>query len=162
MQAEMLQRIHSGHQGITKCFERAKQSIWWPGISKQIKEMIHKCLICCQQLTQQAEPLLPTVFPDYPWQKVGADLFTFKGSNYLLLIDYYSHYVEMCKLHSTTSTATIQHMKSIFARHGIPETLISDNGPQFSADSFAHFAKEFDFQYQTSSPNFPQSNGEVE
>ena len=158
----MLQRIHSGHQGITKCFERAKQSIWWPGISKQIEEMIHKCLICCQQLTQQAEPLLPTVFPDYPLQKVGADLFTFKGSNYLLLIDYYSHYVEMCKLHSTTSTATIQHMKSIFARHGIPETLISNNGPQFSADSFAHFAKEFDFQYQTSSPNFPQSNGEVE
>ena len=76
-----------------------------------------------------------------------------------MLIDYYSCYVEMCKLHSTTSTATIQHMKSILARHGIPETL---NGPQFSEDSFAHFAKEFDFQHQTISPNFPQSNGEVE
>ena len=53
-------------------------------------------------------------------------------------------------------------MKSIFTRHNIPETLISDNGPQFSADSFAQFAKEFDFQHQTSSPNYPQSNGGVE
>ena len=66
---------------------------------------------------------------EYPWQKVGADLFTFKGSDYLLLIDYYSRYVEMSKLYSTTSLTIMQHMKSIFAWHGIPEILISDNGP---------------------------------
>ena len=136
--------------------------MWWPGISKQIEETVQKCLRCCQHLTQRAEPLLPTVFPDYPWQKVGVDLFVFKGSSYLLLIDYYSRYVEMSKLHSTTSTAVIQHMKSIFARHGITEILISDNGPQFAAEIFTQFAKNFDFQHQTSSPNFPQGNGEIE
>ena len=53
-------------------------------------------------------------------------------------------------------------MKSIFARHGIPEILISDNVPQFSSDVFTQFAKDFDFQHQTSSSNFPQSNGEIE
>ena len=93
---------------------------------------------------------------------MGVDLFAFKGSSYLLLIDYHSRYVEMSKLHSTTSAAVIQHMKSIYARHGIPEILVSDNGPQFSAEIFTQFAQNFDFQHQTSSPNFPQGNGEIE
>ena len=70
--------------------------------------------------------------------------------------------VLLCQDVQVTSTATIQHMKSIFAQHSIPETLISDNGPQILADSFAHFAKEFDVQHQTSSLNFLQSNGEME
>ena len=162
IRTEILQKLHSGHQGITKCCDRAKQSVWWPGISKQIEETVQKCLRCCQHLTQRAETLLPTVFPDYLWQKVEVDLFAFKGSSYLLLIDYYSRYVEMSKMHSTTSAAVIQRMKSIFARHGIAEILISDNGPQFAAEIFTQFAQNFDFQHQTSSPNFPQGNGEIE
>ena len=98
-----------GTPGHHKCRERAKQSVWWLGISKQIEEMIQKCLVGCPYHIQHAEPLLPTMFPDYPWQKVGADLFTFKGSDYLLMIDYYSCYVEMSKLYSTTSLTIIQH-----------------------------------------------------
>ena len=93
---------------------------------------------------------------------MGVDFFAFKGSSYLLLIDYYSRYVEMSKLHSTTSAAVIQHMKSIYTRHGIPEILVSDNGPQFSAEIFTQFTQNFDFQHQTNSPNFPQGNGEIE
>ena len=68
----------------------------------------------------------------------------------------------MSKLHSTTSAAVTQHMKFIYARHGIPEILVSDNGPQFSAETFTQFAQNFDFQHQTSSPNFLQGNGEIE
>ena len=93
---------------------------------------------------------------------VGVNLFALNGSSYLLLIDYYFRYVEMSKLYSTTSAAVIQHMKSIFTRHGIPEILISDNGPQFAAEIFTQFAQNFDFQHQTSSPNFSQGNGEIE
>ena len=86
----------------------------------------------------------------------------FKGYDYLLLIDYYSRYVEISKLYSTTSVTVIQHMKSIFAWHGIPGIIISDNGPQFSSDVFTKFAKDFHFQNKTSSPNFLQRNGEIE
>ena len=56
----------------------------------------------------------------------------------------------------------IQHTKSIFARHGIPESVISDNGPQYSADAYKQFAKEYRFQHISSSPYYPQSNGEAE
>ena len=162
LQKEILMKLHTGHLGITKCQERAKQSVWWPRIGKHIEEEVQKCLVCSQFRQQNVEPLLPTNFPDYPWQKVAADLFTWKGTKFLILVDYYSRYIEMSKLSSTTSSSVIQHIKSILARHGIPETFVSDNGPQFSSLAFTQFALDYGFHHQTSSPNYPQSNGEAE
>ena len=100
--------------------------------------------------------------PTLPWQKVGTDLFEWKDSTYLLIIDYFSRYIEIAKLHHTTSEDVILHMKSIFARHGIPEVVMSDNGPQYSSYQFSYFAKDYGFTHLTSSPHFPQSNGEAE
>lgn len=90
------------------------------------------------------------------------DLFDYKGSTYLLIIDYYSRYIEIAKLSKTTAGDVINHCKSIFARHGIPEMVISDNGPQFAAESFKEFAQGYNFDHVTSSPYYPQSNGELE
>lgn len=81
---------------------------------------------------------------------------------YLLLVDYFSRFIEVAKLTHTTSIAVIGHMKSIFARHGIPVEVRSDNGPQFSSERFQKFASEWGFVHTTSSPRFPQSNGEAE
>ena len=64
--------------------------------------------------------------PEYPWQTVGTDLFEI---HYLLIVDYFSRYPEVIQLTSTTSTAVIRTLKSVFSRHGIPETVRSDNGP---------------------------------
>jgi hypothetical protein len=110
-----------------------------------------------------AEPLIPSQFPLYPWQIVGTDLFEWKKEVYLLVVDYYSRFIEIALLPSSPSSAnTIHRMKSIFARHGIPEIVISDNGPQYSSKEFKEFAREYRFAHQTSSPHFPQSNGEAE
>ena len=68
----------------------------------------------------------------------------------------------MAKLTGLTSKSVINHTKSIFARYGIPETVISDNGPQFSSEAYAQFAREYGFEHVTSSPNHPQGNGEAE
>ena len=112
--------------------------------------------------SQQAEPLMPTPLPTLPWQKVGVDLFEYKKSSYIIMIDYFSYFIEVAKLTSTSSTAVITRMKSIFARHGIPYCVMSDNGPQFSADTFSSFAKEYGFTHYTNSPRYPQANCEVE
>ena len=83
--------------------------------------------------------------------------------NYLLVIDYRSRYVEVSALLSSqTSREIIRGLKSIFARHGVPEVVRSDNGPQFDSAEFAKFAKEWQFEHVTSSPRYAQSNGEVE
>jgi len=100
--------------------------------------------------------------PEYPWQVVGTDLFEIDGTHYLLTVDYFSRYPEVNKLTSTTSATVIAALKSIFSRHGIPEIVRSDNGPQYSSREFAKFASSYEFNHITSSPRFPQSNGQVE
>ena len=87
---EMLDRIHEGHQGITKCRQRTKASIWWPGLSRQLEDMIQSCRKCVMQRVQRPEPLIPTAVPDRPWQVLRTDLFTLKGRTYLLVVDYRS------------------------------------------------------------------------
>ncbi|XP_046855956.1 uncharacterized protein K02A2.6-like [Xenia sp. Carnegie-2017] len=163
LRLDILEKIHAGHQGIRKCRERARESVWWPGLSKHIENMVTDCSICCKYRENHAEPLLTTCFPQRPWQKVATDLFEHSGKNYVLVVDYYSRYFEIAPLKkSTTAEDVINHMKSIFSRHGIPETVVTDNGPQYAAAIFSKFAEEWGFTHLTSSPRYPQSNGEAE
>jgi hypothetical protein len=133
-------------------------------MSEKITEMVNRCDVCrTYQKRQTKEPLQPHSVPERPWQKIGVDLFTFSQQEYLLLVDYYSKFIEVEWLKSDTRSATIiTHLKSQFARHGIPEIVISDNGPQFSSREFQAFAKEWEFSHQTSSPYHAQSNGMAE
>ena len=162
LRQDILARLHTGHQGITKCRQRASQSVWWPGLSKELEQLVSTCVECCRFKQQKAEPLQPAAFPQLPWQKVASDLFVWKNSHYLLVIDYFSRFIEIAKLTSETTGGVIKHMSSIFARHGIPQELVSDNGPQYSSREFANFAKEYGFEHTTSSPQYPQANGEAE
>ena len=92
----------------------------------------------------------------------SADLFELKGQPFLLVTDYFSSYIEVAKLSHTTSPDIAVQLKSMFARHGIPDQLISDNGPQFSANTFTKFTEEYRFAHIKTSPRFPQVNSEVE
>ena len=160
---KMLEKVHASHQGIIKCRERAKRSVWWPGLSKHLEEIVRPCGICAKHRIQRAEPMITMEVPSRPWKKVVADLFCHKKRTFLLVVDYRSRYVEIAKLEtSTTSTEVIERLKSIFARHGIPEILVSDNGLQFSSAEFAKFGNSYGFTHVTSSPSFPQSNAEAE
>ena len=101
-------------------YRRALQSVWYPGLSTQLEELVTKCAKCCRHRVQNSERLLPGKFPKLPWQKVATDLFAWNNSHYLLIIDYFSRYMEIAKLSSENTTAIVKHMKSIFARHGTP------------------------------------------
>lgn len=80
----------------------------------------------------------------------------------MLVVDYRSRYPEVISLRSTSADAVIFATKSIFTRHGIPDTVITDNGPQFACTAFQNFAEVYGFRHVTSSPRYPKSNGEVE
>ena len=77
-------------------------------------------------------------------------------------MDYYSRYIEVQKLTSLTSASVITAMKAVFSRHGIPTTVVSDNGPQYSSLEMREFAESYGFTHITSSPHYPQANGEAE
>lgn len=163
LRKEMLHRIHESHFGIERCKRRARDVLYWPGMNDQIAQLISRCDICQRfRKAQQKEPMRGHEIPGGPWQKVGLDLFEDEGESYLAISDYYSKFFEITKLTTTTSASTIKHIKPHFARHGIPEEVISDNGPQFSSAEFANFAKQYEFKHTTSSPTYPQSNGLAE
>ena len=93
---------------------------------------------------------------------VGADICESKGDQYLIVSDYFSRYIEIAHLKNATSFCVIQSMKNIFSRHGIPEKVVTDNGRQFVSSEFQNFADKWNFVHTTSSPYFPQSNGQAE
>ena len=99
--------------------------------------------------------------PDRPWSRIGSYLFEFNGIHYVLSVDYYSKWIEVAKLDDLASNNVICHLKSQFARYGIPDKLISDNGPQYASSAFKEFSRSYGFLHTTSSPLYPQSNGEA-
>ncbi|XP_051916322.1 uncharacterized protein K02A2.6-like [Hippocampus zosterae] len=162
MRNDVLAKLHEGHQGVVKCRQRARQSVWWPGLSQQLNELVLNCRTCCKERRNRREPMIPSPYPGRPWEKLGADLFVLGGKTYLLVVDYMSRYVEIAPLASSKSDEVIRHLKSIYARHGIPDLLVSDGGPQFSGTGFRAFAESYEFRHITSSPRYPQGNAEAE
>lgn len=107
MQSDILNKLHVGHQGIRKCRERAKQAVWCPGISKQLEKLVSECPNCIKFRVQRVEPLIPSPLPNLPWQKLGTDLFEWDKTIYLLIIDYYSCWIEIAKLTGLSANSVI-------------------------------------------------------
>ena len=162
LRAKYLERCHEGHQGVTKCRRRAQQVFWWPGCSTDIAEFVSNCEVCVKAGRVKHEPLQEVGLPSGPWVEVGSDLFEFEHDNYLLLVDYYSKWIEVCALPSQTSRSVISSMQTIFSCFGVPKVLRSDNGPCYSSEMFREFAMKWGFRHETSSPRYPESNGMAE
>ena len=94
------------------------------------------------------EPLLQSALPNYPWERVASDLFELNGKTYVLVVDYYSRYIEVMQLKATNAVDVIAALKSIFSRHGIPAVLMSDNEPQYGSGAMEDFAKTYKFTSQ--------------
>ena len=125
--------------------------------------MIECCRVCNEYKKNSAEPLTPTPFSDRPWQIIGLDFFKLKTVDFLIVVDYYSRYIELGAINKNkTSSEVFRVPKSLFARHGIPEALRSDNGPPFDSADYLVFAREWGCKVFLSSPAFPRSNGEME
>ena len=163
MRKEMLEKIHQGHMGIEKSKRRARDTLYWPGMNSRITNTVSRCTICLEHRRQNAKkPMIPFRVPAKPWELVATDLFTWGKSEYVIIVDYHSRFFEVAKLPDTKSITVITHVKSAFARHGIPSEVISDNGPQYSSKEFESFAKSWEFKQTTTSPLNPQANGLVE
>ena len=128
-------------------------------MSADTERLVAKCSTCLKhQKSNQKEPLKPQAVPARAWQKLGTDIFEYKSKPYLVIVDYYSKYLEICLLNDKSRQAVITSMKSVFARHGIPDEVVADNMP-LSSKECSRFAQEWGFKISTSSPHYPQSNG---
>ncbi|RXN22487.1 Transposon Ty3-I Gag-Pol poly [Labeo rohita] len=109
LRAEILERIHHGHMGLTKSRERYRDAVWWPHISKAVMEKVQRCPYCNKHRpSQPCEPLITTPLPELPWQKLAADLCELTGKTYLIVTDYYSRWLEILSLPKASSEGVIQ------------------------------------------------------
>ena len=163
LQKDMLQKIHEGHLGRDKCLARAKDVLFWIGMSAQIVNLVSCCSVCNErQNAQQNEPMLPHDIPALPWTKLAADIYQLEGKQYLLIVDYYSKFFEISQLSSLRTSDVIQAFKEQFARFGICQTLVTDAGSCFTSYEFSQFAKDWEFAHVTTSPKLSRSNGMAE
>ena len=119
---ETLEKIHSGHQGIQQCLLRITSAVWWPQVKHEIERLVQNCPTCTKVSMPQCQPMIASELPTHPWEKVASDLFYLNGETYILVADYFSRYLEVQSMSSTTSCQTVQALKAIFSRHGIPAT----------------------------------------
>ena len=163
MRSAMLEIIHGTHLGIVKCKQGAREVLYWPGMSAQVEDKDKYCTTCHDYApAQQKEPLIPNPVPGLPWERVASEIFAFEGESYLLLVDYYSKFIEVTKLKDLTSLETIEVLKEHFSRHGISAKLVTVCASQYTSKEFETFAKSYTFEHALVSPKHPKANGEAE
>ena len=163
LRSYMIKQIHYAHTGIESTIRYGRDILFWPGMSADLKTYVSNCNICNKYcLKNVKESLKSHVFPERPWVKVGMDIFTIGKQNYLILVDYYSSYFEVNSLENLLTNTVIDKVRGHFARYGIPNTVVSDCGPQFTSSEFKEFAKKWSFRHIKSSPYHHQSNGKAE
>ena len=163
MKTEMLECAHFAHAGIGACQRRLRDSMYWPGMTKYLEKFVENGSICRKHAEQTVknEPMIPHDIGSHPWSKIGMDLCQYENRMLLVITDCYTNLIQVEKL-SLTNTLYIKNiLMRLFAVLGIPEEIVTDNGPQFR-DEFKNFCRKLDIKHSTSSPYHPQGNAKAE
>lgn len=164
LQSLLLDELHEGHPGIVRSKELARSYVWWPGIEADLERSVKNCASCQEQRSAPAKaPLHPWSWPTTPWQRVHIDFAgPFLQSMFLVVVDAHSKWPEVFTMRSTTTESTINTLRELFSRFGNPETIVSDNGPQFTSREFKRFTQEIGSRHVLTAPYHPSSNGLAE
>ncbi|XP_024117578.2 uncharacterized protein K02A2.6-like [Oryzias melastigma] len=162
---QTLMLAHEGHQGIVKTKQRLRTKVWWPGIDREVEDLVRSCHACqINSATSQDVPTVRTELPEKPWQMLAMDMCgPFPSGHHLLVVtDYYSRWVSADILQNPTSMNIIKPLKHLFATHGLPESVVTDNGTPFISKEFKLYLQENGITHRRITPYWPQANGEVE
>lgn len=164
LRPQVLAELHTGHPGIVRMKGLARSRIWWPGLAKQVEETVQGCGACqSHQNTPAPAPLHPWPWPKSPWERIHVDFAgPVKGVMYFVIVDSHSKWIEVEPMNSTTTEKTMDVLRSLFARYGLPKELVSDNGPQFTAAAFTEFMSTNGIRHSKSAPYHPATNGAAE
>lgn len=160
---QILKRLHEAHPGQERMVSLARSYVYWPGIDAQIRQFVKECDNCQRAGKTPIRSVLYS-WPEAtrPWQRIHIDYASRNGENFLVVVDSYSKWPEIVQTTSTTTEKTIEILQNLCTTWGLPETLISDNGTQFTSAMFQEFCQESGIEHIRSSPHFPMSNGQAE
>ncbi|XP_026548252.1 uncharacterized protein K02A2.6-like [Notechis scutatus] len=164
LQGPVLKVLHEDHPGIIRMKALARSYIWWPGMDAQISSWVSTCQPC--QATRPAPPSsTPTRWKDAgaPWSWLHIDLAgPVNRRTFLIIVDSFSKWIDLALLPSTTTLAITKALTRVFVTHGLPDTIVSDNGPQFTSCKFEVFAANLGIRHALTAPFHPASNGMAE
>ena len=157
---------HVGHQGIEKTKSLLREKIWYPNMDKRVQEMIDKC-VACQAVGQgnSPQPMEITPTSDAPWESVAIDFYgpiPQTGEYLLVVVDTYSKFPEVEIVNSTEARVCIPKLDKIFATHGIPKKITTDNGPPFNGREYERYINILGIEWHTITPHWPQGNANAE
>ncbi|XP_055590889.1 uncharacterized protein K02A2.6-like [Uranotaenia lowii] len=167
LRSKLIQSCHVSHNGMEATIKLARANLFWPGMTAQIRDVVKECSICAKFAASQANPpMMSHRIPVHPFQMISMDVFVaeYRGRkrNFLVTVDHYSDYFEVDILKDLTPESVIEICKINFARHGIPQQVISDNGTNFVNRKMSQFANDWEFEHITSAPYHQQANGKSE
>ena len=161
---ELLSLLHDdSHLGIDKCIQWAKGSIYWPNITEDIKSIVNKCGKCLANCRlDQKEPYIPIDIPIVAWKTIATDLFMFQDKTYMVAVDLFSRFPVVRQLCEENMKLVLDTLKGVFSDFGIPETIVSDNGPCYKSQEFNNFCARFEINHITGASYNHQANSIAE
>ena len=162
LRQEALRLLHAAHQGTSGMTSRAETCIFWPGITNDIKNTRESCMKCnrCAPSNPEAPPK-QLIVPDYAFQSICADFFSYRGTNYLVIVDRYSGWPIVEKIKDGASGLT-NTLKSVINTFGVPEEISSDGGSEFTSSIFKKTLRQWNIHHRISSVAHARSNGRAE
>ena len=156
----IMDQLHETHPGVSRMKSLARSFVWWPGLDKQIEDCVEQCRVCQESRPVPAKaPIHPWEWPHNPWSRIHIDhAGPFLGHLYLVVVDSHSKWMDVQIVSSTSSEVTIKKLSELFAVHGIPELIVSDNGTGFTSDEFKSFVESNGISHRLTSPYHPASN----
>ena len=160
----VLEQLHDTHPGTNRMKALARSYVWWLGMDAAIVAKIRDCQMCQENRSNPAKaPLHPWEWPSRPWTRLHIDhAGPFLGKTYLVVVDAHSKWIDVSIVNSTSSECTIKQLLKLFATHGIPQQIVSDNGTGFTSQEFEQFVQQNGIKHILSSPYHPASNGLAE
>ncbi|XP_060113007.1 uncharacterized protein K02A2.6-like, partial [Heteronotia binoei] len=164
LQDQVLRALHEAHPGIVRMKALARSYVWWPGLDAEIEAWVKRCLTCqVSRPDPPRGPVQPWESTKNPWSRLHMDFAgPFHGRTLLILVDSYSKWLEVVQMPSPSSQATIMALRAIFATHGLPETIVTDNGTAFTSAVFQDFLARNLIRHIRSAPFHPATNGQAE
>ena len=149
IRTRLLNICHEGHLGISKTKGRIRNAYWWPGLDKDVEKLIRDCVECNnadKSHTILRPQLHPLPCPDMPWDRIGIDITgpvqDQDSTKYIIvLIDYFSKWPEIEIVERADTGAVLTFLDRVIQREGVPKCIISDNGPQFTSNSFKKYTE---------------------
>ncbi|KRX62859.1 Transposon Tf2-9 polyprotein [Trichinella sp. T9] len=162
--SRLLTMLHDGHPGIVRMKALARSYFWWPKMDEDIEKTVNTCNVC--QSSRAAMPKAPVhswETPNNPWSRLHIDFAgPFQGKTFLIVVDAFSKWLEVIPISEMSTRTVIEELRQLFATHGLPNTIVSDNAAQFASAEFQQFLKRGEIRHARIAPFHPASNGQAE